>query len=228
MIEISEDVRKKLPGVKVGYAIVKGVNVKKTDSEVERLKRLTLDIVNREHSLIPNSPGYIKENPKLASWREVYKGFGFDTGSRVCSSEALIKRILKGGKIPKINTLVDAYNISSIRKLNPMAAYDLDKVNGKVELRYSEGENFRPILSDDTTTQKGEIVYADDEKVICSGYNYRDSDFTKITEETKNVLVITDGTDAYSEQEVLEALSTAVYLIQRFCDGECVEKKVIV
>ena len=227
MIRISADVKGSIPSVKVGYAIIRGVSVKKADPEVERLKKLTEDIVRRDYSLVSGHPGNIKELRKLASWREIYKNFGFDTGSRVCSSEALIKRILKGDKMPSINTLVDAYNISSIRKLNPMAAYDLDKLKGGLELRYSEGEAFHPIGADGTKTKKGEVVYADEEKVICSGYNYRDGELTKITEQTKNVLVITDGTEAYTKEEVLDALGNAVYLITRFCGGECEEKGVV-
>ena len=57
--------------------------------------------------------GALGSHPSIAAWRKAYKKFGSD--SYRCSSEALARRVLKGETIPRINTLVDLYNMISLK-----------------------------------------------------------------------------------------------------------------
>ncbi len=59
--------------------------------------------------------------------------------------------------------------------------------------------------------------------MITRDLNYRDTDPTKITEKTKNILFFVDGTHATTEDEVREAMDYALKLITKFSGGK-VEK----
>src|SRR3984885_8639979 len=52
--------------------------------------------------------------PGVAAWRTAYRAFGIKKTSYRSSVERLIKRVLAGDRLPKVNALVDLYNLVSI------------------------------------------------------------------------------------------------------------------
>ena len=72
----------------------------------------------------------------------------------------------------------------------------------------------KPIL-----LQGGEIVVSDSEKLVAI-YPYRDADTTKITEKTKNVIILVCGVPSIGEETLQNAAEVALQYITRFCDGE--------
>ena len=56
--------------------------------------------------------------------RAMYKRVGLDPTKTRPSSEALLRRILKGGAIPRINTMVDVINWCSVEFQLPYGLYD--------------------------------------------------------------------------------------------------------
>ena len=75
----------------------------------------------------------------------MYRSFGTKPSDYRPSAEALVRRTLKTGKLPVINTAVDLYNIVSVKHIIPMGGFDADKVEGDIYLRVSEGmEIFTP------------------------------------------------------------------------------------
>jgi DNA/RNA-binding domain of Phe-tRNA-synthetase-like protein len=131
-------------------------------------------------------------------------------------------RPLKTGGLPTINTAVDAYNAVSVRHLIPMGGFDLDRVAGDIRLRFSAGgEEFTPLGSDKTElTYVGEVVYADDERILTRRWNYRDCDETKITEGTRNAVLFTDGPEGVPRSSVEEALLDLERLLRDVCGGD--------
>lgn len=71
----------------------------------------------------------------LAEARTLYKSFGVDPSRHRPSSEALLRRVLKGESLYRINNAVDACNLNSLRALLPIGMYDLDRIDGDVTLR---------------------------------------------------------------------------------------------
>jgi DNA/RNA-binding domain of Phe-tRNA-synthetase-like protein len=67
--------------------------------------------------------------------------------------------------------------------------------------------------------QGGEVVISDREKLIAI-YPYRDSDETKITDITKNVLLLVCGVPGIEEETLLEAAHVAIDYIVKFCGGQ--------
>ena len=80
--------------------------------------------------------------------RLLYRSIGVDPTRMRPASEALLRRVLKGGEIPRINSAVDATNIVSLRLLLPVGLYDAKKIVGTVFLRLGlTGEGYARIGS---------------------------------------------------------------------------------
>ena len=72
--------------------------------------------------------GKSAEVPGAADARTLYKALGLDPTKTRPSNEALLRRALKGEPLYRINTLVDALNLCSLRYQLPFGLYDLDRV----------------------------------------------------------------------------------------------------
>jgi DNA/RNA-binding domain of Phe-tRNA-synthetase-like protein len=66
--------------------------------------------------------------PEIAAAREVYRKLGKDPTRYRGSAEALIRRILQGKGIYRVNNIVDINNLVSIETRLPMGCYDADKL----------------------------------------------------------------------------------------------------
>ena len=201
--------------LKISYSIVKGVEVKREDKKLEEFKKK--NISNKEQAKEKLSNLKILED-----YRNIFKKTGVDPTSKKPSPIALLDRLSTGKPLYKINTVVDAVNLVVMKYGISMGAFDYDKIKFPSALRFAEaGEEFLPILEKKSKKIKaGELVYADQEKIICRDLNYRDSEYTKITEKTKNVILYIDGASSTSQEEVDQALKEAEELIIKFCGGE--------
>jgi lysyl-tRNA synthetase class 2 len=103
-----------------------------------------------------------------------------------------------------------------------MGGFDLDKVDGDIHLRFSDGsENFTPLgKSEKEQTYQGEIVYADNSRILTRRWNYRDADQTKITHTTKNLVMFLDASPEIPINKVREALEDLRKLMRKYCGGK--------
>ncbi len=162
----------------------------------------------------------LREDPVVRAYRDFYWRIGIDPTKTRPSSEAMVRRVLKGGSFPKINNVVDAGNVASALTLVPIGLYDLDKVAGGMTLRLAEeGEIFRPIGGGEEKMRGGEPVLADKEEVLFL-YPHRDSRKTMITESTKRVLVLGAGVPGVEEPRVRKATNLAIELIIKSAGGK--------
>jgi DNA/RNA-binding domain of Phe-tRNA-synthetase-like protein len=89
-----------------------------------------------------------------------------------------------------------------------------------------EGEPFIGIGMDKPVALKGNmLVLADTKRVLCI-YPHRDANQTKITEKTRNVLLVAYGAPGITAQQLEEAVRTALDYIKRVCGGEIQTVKV--
>ena len=79
--------------------------------------------------------GTSSEVPGAGDARALYKALGLDPTKTRPSNEALLRRALKGEGLFRINTLVDAMNLCSLRYQLPFGLYDLDQIRPPVRLR---------------------------------------------------------------------------------------------
>src|SRR5690242_7334683 len=70
-----------------------------------------------------------------AAVRAMYSRTGVDPTKTRPSSEALLRRVRKGGELPRINSAVDVINWCSLESQLPFGLYDAGKIRGGVTLR---------------------------------------------------------------------------------------------
>ena len=68
------------------------------------------------------------EIPSIKLWRDAYRAFGVKKTSYRSSAERLLRSVQQGRGLPRVNTLVDAYNAISALHLMPVGADDLEKI----------------------------------------------------------------------------------------------------
>ncbi|KUF14599.1 B3/B4 domain-containing protein [Streptomyces silvensis] len=137
------------------------------------------------------------EDPHMAAWRAAYTAFGAKPSRTRNSAEALAKRALADGGLPRINALVDVYNAVSVARLVPVGGEDLDLVEGGMRLvRASGDEDFVTAAAGERTVEHpepGEVVWCDERGVTCRRWNWRQGPRTRLTEESVNAIFLLEG-----------------------------------
>jgi DNA/RNA-binding domain of Phe-tRNA-synthetase-like protein len=137
------------------------------------------------------------EDAHIAAWRETYSAFGSKPNRTRNSAEALAKRALADGGLPRINLLVDAYNAISVAHLIPVGGEDTDHIKGGMRLIRATGdEPFVTVAGGERTVEHpdaGEVVWCDDEGVTCRRWNWRQGVRTRLTEESVNAVFLLES-----------------------------------
>lgn len=182
---IEKKIFEKYPNLKVGIIVVDNLNNKINIDIKESLDEVMNNKIEKFKDVELANYNVIK------TWREIYKSFGEKKARS--SVEALIRRTINQNPVRSINPLVDIYNLISLKYEVPCGGEDLNKINNDIILGFAEGcEEFISLGEDEVQiVNKDEVVYKFNNTVICRNFNYRESDLTKLTEETtKAVLVI--------------------------------------
>jgi DNA/RNA-binding domain of Phe-tRNA-synthetase-like protein len=84
--------------------------------------------------------------PELQLARRLYRALGMDPTRTRPSSEALLRRLLRGEPLARINSVVDAGNLFSVEALLPIGLYDADRIQGPVSADVAaQGEGYEGI-----------------------------------------------------------------------------------
>ncbi len=217
LIHISEDIKEKGIDLKLAYITFEGIKVIKEQtlilknyiSEVKRNVKCSYHLESlKEHEIIRN-------------YRDFYWHYlNIDPTKTRPSSEALIRRILANNPIPQISTIVDLNNWVSIHTLVPLGAYDLDMLKLPLILRYAKkGEVFEPIGGEKTDLKGNEIILVDDSGLVIHLYPHRDSYITKVTPNTKNLLVVACGVPNVSSKLIDKSLIIFRDLLEKISEN---------
>jgi DNA/RNA-binding domain of Phe-tRNA-synthetase-like protein len=79
------------------------------------------------------------ELPEIQAWRRAFAQMGLKPTQYRCASEALLRRYRKDKALPRIHPLVDLCNAVSVAYAIPIAVFDIDRVDGNLEVRYANG-----------------------------------------------------------------------------------------
>ena len=215
-VKVSSDIESRFHGLRALASKITDVTVRKEDAQLEKFKNEVIKNTREQYNL-----DSLKDLTSFRAYRDFFWKIGVDPTKNRPAAEALIRRILHGENLPRINTLVDAYNLASIKTEIALAAFDADKLKGNLFIRIAEsGEKFTGIgMSKPMILQGGEVVISDEEKLVAI-YPHRDAEDTKVTEQTKNILLLVCGVPDISEESLQNAAHVAVEFIIRFCGGE--------
>ena len=201
-----------------GVILIKKADNKRESPEINEILRDAENKAINDFSQF-ESPS---RHPNIIPWRQAYKKFGSDPHAYRCSSEALVRQVLKGNKIRHINKLVDLYNYISLKYIIPVGGEDLAKVKGDLVLDFARGDE--PFVrlggTENESPLSGEVVYKDEEGVLCRRWNWREADRTKLTEDTKNAVIVVEGLLPIQKETIETATKELADLIKKYCGGE--------
>jgi DNA/RNA-binding domain of Phe-tRNA-synthetase-like protein len=215
-LKIDSEVKARFPDLTVLTFQIKDVQIQKRGAELEKFKVEVMSQVREDYDL-----DSVKDHPTFRAYRDFFWSIKIDPTKIRPAAEALIRRILAGKTLPCINTLVDAYNLASIKSRIALATFDADMLEGDLLMRFAEeGEQFVGIgMEKPLILNGGEIVVSDEEKLVAV-YPYRDADNTKVTEKTENVTIVVCGVPGIPKQDLENASKVALEYVTRFCDGK--------
>jgi len=195
------------PGLVPGVLAVEGIS---RDVDVRaRLARFTEVAASR---LASASEG---ELPEIQAWRRAFSQLGLKPTQYRCASEALLRRFRKEGSLPEIHPLIDVCNAVSLAFATPVAVFDLDRVEGDLEVRHAAGaEIYETFAGDVETPEAGEVVFADSSgRAHARRWTNRQSGYSAVRPETARVLVVAEALHAAAGEDVprlVETLATEV------------------
>jgi DNA/RNA-binding domain of Phe-tRNA-synthetase-like protein len=156
-------------------------------------------------------PRAVLESAAIVATRAGYKALGKDPARYRGSAEALLRRVIAGKGLPRINAVVDAINLASVESRLPIGLYDLAQVSGDITFRAGRtGESYKGIGKYDLNLE-GMPLFAD--AVGPHGSATSDSERTMVTAATTSVIAIfaafggTDGLERWT-QRLAELLAT--------------------
>lgn len=216
-LSISEELRGR---VRVAWARIDGVTVRAESpallAEVEEYARET-------RSRFGGGPS--GDVPGAADARDLYKAVGLDPTKTRPSNEALLRRVLKGEALYRVNTLVDALNLASLRHQLPFGLYDADRLRPPVVLRRGrDGEGYEGIRKARVNVD-GRPVLVDEDGPF--GNPTSDSARAMITLETRDALVVAYAPSGCATPRLQRVIEETEALLIRHCGGQGVERALI-
>lgn len=207
----------RIDGALVGHVragIVEAVEVTVTDRDAA--VRAEIDRVSAEQraAYAGLEPAQIAG---LQPARELYRAVGVDPTKLRPSSEALLRRVLKGGEVPAVNSIVDISNLSSLEFLLPIGLHDLDRITGDLVLRRGRPGEGYDAIGKGAYSVAGRLTAADDDGPC--GSPTSDSQRSMITLTTRRCLMIIYAPGTYDPGRLTEHARAAAARLERFAGG---------
>ncbi len=214
-IIIGRDIFNQFPSFKRGIIIVSEIGNAPGNKRIKKL-------LNKE---IEEKMGQnLVEHELVKAWDEVHLKFGSNPNQFLPSIKSLLKRITQGGGLPFINSVVALFNYISIKYLLPCGGDDVERIEGNLRLGLAKGnEIFIPLgTQDKENPEPNEVIYFDDKtlNVMCRKWNWRNGDFTKLTEETKKIVINLDGIDPAPSSLIERARDELANLLTEQCQAK--------
>jgi DNA/RNA-binding domain of Phe-tRNA-synthetase-like protein len=206
---IEEDFWALFPEAMIGTVVVRGLDNTRAN---DVCASLLSDEIAKTARVLENTE--IPSLDSIVPWRQAYQAFGVKPSKFKSSIENLL-RSAASGRLRSINPLVDLYIVVSLRHRLPCGGEDLAAIHGPIRLTRAVGdERFVPLGgTEDEPPPPGAVIYRDDLGVICSCWNWREADRTKLTESTTDAFLCIEALPPTSRgtlQSACEELSDLV------------------
>lgn len=182
LVTIDPELRAKCPRVTlacVAADVVTSPTLPEVDHELRACEERILKLAE---------PKAVLESPAILATRSGYKALGKDPARYRGSAEALLRRVIAGKGLPRVNNVVDIINVVSVESRLPIGLYDLQHVQGDIVFRAGQaGETYKGIGKYDLNLE-GLPVFCD--AFGPHGSPTSDSERTMVTEATRQVLGI--------------------------------------
>ena len=168
-------------------------------------------------------PRAVLESAQILATRAAYKALGKDPARYRGSAEALLRRIIAGKGLPRINAVVDIINLVSVESRLPIGLYDLAHVQGEIVFRAGRAnETYKGIGKYDLNLESLPVFC---DALGPHGSSTSDSERTMVTSETKNVLAVIIS---FAGKEGLDRWTQRMSeLFKQYASGQNIEVTVV-
>lgn len=206
--------------VALGVVHAEDLLVRPSAPDVEEEAERLAEALRAQYRGLPPS-----EIEALGPARELFRRVGEDPTKTRPSSEALLRRVLRGEALPRINSLVDAVNLCSLSFLLPIGLYDLDRMHGPVIIRLGRlGEGYDS-LGKGFFRAEGRVVVADDAGPFGGPVN--DAQRTAVTQHTRRALALVFAPSSYPRAHLEDHTRVLGRWIVRSSSGRIVQAHVL-
>ena len=203
-------------GVKIVFAEVCGLDNHGEDPEWAAYRDKRLEELFEEYAELD-----VHADPILEGFNLLHDKTGVKRRKNIPASENLIKLLRKNHGMFYINRAVDIYNLISLESRLALGAHDIDRVEGNVTLRFTDGsERFVPIgQTEPVPVAPHEYCYCDDANEVLCRLEIRQVEKTKVDEAAQNVFYIVQGNEATPDALLYNTAQRIVELTVKYCGG---------
>jgi DNA/RNA-binding domain of Phe-tRNA-synthetase-like protein len=203
--------------INVASVLFEGISNKQVDVAFDMYKQ---EVFEKFKSRYSNE--FISKNNILDGFRKLHSSIGRSNRKFVSSTEYLLKTYIRRGYIPVKNLAVDIYNVISLETLLSIGAHDVDKVEGDINFKMTDGsEKFLPLGSKKIKqVPRGEYCYIDNNSEIICRMECKQAEKTKIEEISRNCVFIVQGNEYTSREFVIATLEKLIIMIKLYCQGD--------
>lgn len=215
---VDEAIFKLDPTIKFGILI--GSNIQNSATAKEDEKRLR-DAEKKMQDTI--QPDQLRELPTISRYREVLSKAQINPNKFPASVEAMFKRVIKGGHLPLINTLVDQCNAISIEQGISLGGHDLSDIHDDLAVRFSKKtDQFLPFGAKEYEhLDDGELIFTSGNIVQTRKWVWRQSELGKITLDSQRVFFQIAGFEGEGSVSLEAAMRDVEKLIIKRLKGDC-------
>jgi DNA/RNA-binding domain of Phe-tRNA-synthetase-like protein len=204
----SSEIWRDFPGLVAGVALARGITSDAVvDGHVEALAAAaSARLAGRTEA----------ELPEIQAWRRAFAQMGLKPTQYRCASESLLRRFRKDGLLPRLHPLVDLCNAASLAFAIPVAAFDVERVEGPLEVRYATGaETYVSFGGETEAPAAGEVVFADAAgRAHARRWTNRQSGESAVRASTSTVLVVAEALHATAAADVDRLLATLAAAVE--------------
>lgn len=212
-ITISQAIKKKLPDLILG-CIECDVVISEENSELWREIEAVSGTIGHSGELAE-----VGSNPAIRASRMAYRRCGKDPSRYRLSSEALMRRVVKGHQLYRVNNVVDLVNLISLKSGMSIGGYDVEKISGSVI--FDLGKKDEPYEA----IGRGELNIASlpvfRDSISPFGSPTSDSVRTSVTGNTKRFLMVIVGFSG--EICTTETIELSLSLLKKYAKADNIE-----
>lgn len=204
-------------GVKIVFAVVEGMDNHGVNDEWQSYRTERTAQLYNEYKDID-----VHADPVLEGFNILHDNVGVKRRKNIPASENLIRLLVKRGDMFCINRAVDIYNIISIESKLALGAHNMDKTEGNVTLRFTDGtEKYVPLgQSEPAAIAPHEYCYCDDSNEVLCRLEIRQVNKTAVDEDAVNVFYIIQGNEATPDELLTETAQKVIDTTVKYCGGK--------
>ena len=165
----------------------------------------------------------LSTHPQIKASRKAYKAAGKDPARYRVSSEALMRRILQGKGLYRVNNIVDCNNLISLQTGLSCGLYNLEKIVGEVTFRIGKADEDYEGIGRGKINIAGLPIFSDN--LGAFGSPTSDSVRTMVNSNAKHLMLIMIS---FSGEDVLnEYGDIALGYLEKYLDAKNIQKKLV-